>query len=134
MSRYSHISVAIPILAEQDNLPSLLSRFRRQSFRDFTLYLCVNNEEQGYGYAENQTSLRLLHSVDDLPLVIIDRSSKGLGWTGKKKGVGWARKLLFDRIAADHDKNELVVSMDADTGFDDDYLEAVCNTMNAHPD
>ena len=134
MSRYNHISVAIPILAEQDNLPSLLSHFRRQTFRAFTLYLCVNNEEQGYGFAENQESLRLLQNVEDLPLVIIDRSSQGQGWTGKKKGVGWARKLLFDRIAADLDENELVVSMDADTGFDDDYLESVCNTMNAHPD
>ena len=134
MSRYNHISVAIPILAEQDNLPSLLSRFRRQTFRAFTLYLCVNNEEQGYGFAENQESLRLLQNVEDLPLVIIDRSSQGQGWTGKKKGVGWARKILFDRIAADLDENELVVSMDADTGFDDDYLESVCNTMNAHPD
>lgn len=134
MSRYNHISVAIPVLAEQDNLPSLLSRFRRQTFRAFTLYLCVNNEEQGYGFAENQESLRLLQNVEDLPLVIIDRSSQGQGWTGKKKGVGWARKLLFDSIAADLDENELVVSMDADTGFDDDYLESVCNTMNAHPD
>ena len=109
MSRYNHISVAIPILAEQDNLPSLLSRFRRQTFHTFTLYLCVNNEEQGYGFAENQESLRLLQNVEDLPLVIIDRSSQGQGWTGKKKGVGWARKLLFDRIAADLDENELVV-------------------------
>ena len=134
MSRYCHISVAVPILAEQENLPLLLSRLRRQTFQDFTLYLCINNEEGGYGYEENQDSLCFLQSVSDLPLVVIDRSSTGHGWTGKKKGVGWARKVLFDRIMSDHNDDELVVSLDADTDFDDNYLEAVCDTMNAYPE
>ena len=113
--RYSHISVAIPLLAEKQNLLPLLSRFRCQTFSNFTLYLCVNNVENGYGYEENQESLHLLRSISDLPLSIIDRSSHGLGWTGKRKGVGWARKLLFDRISNEHDSNELIISLDADT-------------------
>ena len=98
MPRYAHISVAIPLLAERDNLPLMLERLRRQTYRQFTLYCCVNNLEGGYGYEENQTCLALLHEVRDLPVVVIDRSSRGCGWTGKKKGVGWARKLLFERI------------------------------------
>ena len=133
MSRYSHISVAIPILAEQDNLPRLLSRLQRQSFQNFTLYLCINNEEQGYGYDENQATLRMLENANSLPMVVIDRSSKGHGWTGKKKGVGWARKVIFERIMSDCNDDELVVSLDADTDFDDNYLEAVLSTMNANP-
>ena len=32
------------------------------------------------------------------------------------------------------DDDELVVSLDADTDFDDNYLQAVVSTMNAHPD
>ncbi|MBR1834478.1 MAG: hypothetical protein IJ785_03095 [Bacteroidales bacterium] len=133
MPPYRHISVAVPLLAERENLPLLLSRLRAQTFRNFTLYLCVNNEEQGFGFDENQECLHLLQQVTDLPLVVIDRSSPGQGWTGKKKGVGWARKLLFERIMADHDDRELVVSLDADTDFDPDYLAAVLLTMNAHP-
>ena len=131
--RYSHISVAIPLLAEKQNLLPLLSRFRCQTFSNFTLYLCVNNVEKGYGYDENQESLHLLRSISDLPLSIIDRSSHGLGWTGKRKGVGWARKLLFDRISNEHDGNELIISLDADTDFDNNYLEAVLHTMNTFP-
>ena len=131
--RYSHISVAIPLLAEKQNLLPLLSRFRCQTFSNFTLYLCVNNVEKGYGYEENQESLHLLRSISDLPLSIIDRSSHGLGWTGKRKGVGWARKLLFDRISNEHDGNELIISLDADTDFDNNYLEAVLHTMNTFP-
>ena len=134
MPRYAHISVAIPLLAERDNLPLMLERLRRQTYRQFTLYCCVNNLEGGYGYEENQACLALLHEVRDLPVVVIDRSSRGCGWTGKKKGVGWARKLLFERIMEEHADNELVVSLDADTDFDSDYLQAVVDTMNAHPD
>ena len=134
MPRYAHISVAIPLLAERDNLPLMIERLRRQTYRQFTLYCCVNNLEGGYGYEENQTCLALLHEVRDLPVVVIDRSSRGCGWTGKKKGVGWARKLLFERIMEEHADDELVVSLDADTDFDDNYLQAVVDTMNAHPD
>jgi hypothetical protein len=134
MPRYAHISVAIPLLAELDNLPLMLERLRRQTYRQFTLYCCVNNLEGGYGYEENQACLALLHEVRDLPVVVIDRSSRGCGWTGKKKGVGWARKLLFERIMEEHADDELVVSLDADTDFDSDYLKAVVDTMNAHPD
>ena len=52
MPRYAHISVAIPLLAELDNLPLMLERLRRQTYRQFTLYCCVNNLEGGYGYEE----------------------------------------------------------------------------------
>lgn len=133
MPRYAHISVALPLLAERDNLPPMLERLRRQSYRQFTLYCCVNNLEGGYGYEENQACLALLREVHDLPLVVIDRSSQGCGWEGKKKGVGWARKLLFERIMEQHTDDELVISLDADTDFDSDYLQAVVDTMNAHP-
>ncbi len=133
MAPYAHISVAVPLLAELDNLSLLLDRMRRQTFRQYTLYCCVNNVEGGLGYEENQVCLRLLGQVADLPLVVIDRSSPGLGWSGKKRGVGWARKVLFERILAEHDDNEIVVSLDADTDFDPDYLEALLATFNAHP-
>lgn len=133
MAHYSHISVAIPMLAELDNLPAILGRFRQQTWRNFTLYLCVNNTEGGYGFAENQQCLQLLNQVSDLPLVVIDRSSTGLGWTGKKRGVGWARKVLFERIMSESGADELVVSLDADTDIHPRYLEAVADTFNAHP-
>lgn len=133
MPRYSHISVAVPALAEQANIPQLLDRLRRQTFRHFTLYICVNNDEGGYGFDENQDTLRSLAHVSDLPLVVIDRSSPGLGWTGKQRGVGWARKLLFQSILDHSPDDELIVSLDADTDFDDGYLQAIIQTMNLHP-
>ena len=112
----------------------MLERLHRQTFRQFTLYCCVNNLEGGYGYEENQACLALLREVHDLSLVVIDRSSQGCGWTGKRRGVGWARKLLFEQIMKEHNDDELVVSLDADTDFDDNYLQAVVDTMNAYSD
>ena len=134
MPRYTHISVALPLLAERDNLPPMLERLCRQTFRHFTLYCCVNNLEGGYGYEENQACFALLRQERDLPIVVIDRSSQGCGWIGKRKGVGWARKVLLERIMEECDDNELVVSLDADTDFDDNYLQAVVDTMNTHVD
>ena len=133
-SRYHHVSVAVPALAERDNLPGLLCRLGGQTHHDFTLYICINNEEGGYGFEENQESLQLLRQATGFPMVVIDRSSPGCGWTGKKKGVGWARKLLFERIMAEHDGDDLVVSLDADTDFDADYLEAVVRAFNNYPE
>lgn len=121
-------------MAESANLPDLLDRLCAQTAREVSsLYCCVNNEEGSPLQADNERCLQLLARFDGLPLTVIDRSTPGHGWTGKKKGVGWARKLLFDRIAEEHNGDELVVSMDADTAFDDDYLEAVLATMNARP-
>lgn len=133
MPRYSHISVAVPMLDEYANIPAFLQRLCRQTFTRFTLYCCVNNDEGGAGFEGNQRSLELLRQESVIPVIVIDRSSPGKGWTGKKKGVGWARKLLFERIMEEHEDDELVVSLDADTDFDDDYLEALLATMNEHP-
>lgn len=119
------------MLAELENIPPLMERLRHQSFQDFSIYCCVNNEEGGKGFKENQASIQLLQTFGNV--TIIDRSSPGKGWIGKRKGVGWARKELFESILKEHDDHELVVSLDADTDFDEDYLEAVLQTMNRHP-
>lgn len=145
-TKYSHLSVAIPILAELDNLPMLIEMLRRQTVSNFNVYFCVNNPE---GWAEsndeNECSmyldncvaleyLRQLEQGNAFPMRIIDRCSKNNGWSGKRKGVGWARKVLFDAIAEDCDENEIVVSLDADTQFDVSYLESVLRTFSESPE
>lgn len=145
--KYSHISVAIPMLTELENLPRLFDTLKHQSLSDFSVYCCINNRE-GWAssgneieqamYQNNQASLEYLKSLQqttlNFQLNILDYSSIGKGWNGKQKGVGWARKILFDAIAAQCNGNELIVSLDADTSVSNKYLESVLCTMNSYPD
>ncbi len=136
------------MMAERDNVEPLLAALQRQTHRHFTLYCCVNQPEPDatattparHSFLQeellqlrrnNQETLQILQHETEIPIHIIDRSSPGKGWQGKQTGVGWARKLLFEAIAKEGD-NELIVSLDADTAFPDDYLQRVCNEMNRH--
>lgn len=142
--RYRHLSVAIPALAEYENVLLLLQSLKYQSFSDFDVYICVNNPEGWFRsvdkhertlYYENLLSLYALRKIESSrpQLHIIDRSSPGNGWIGKKKGVGWARKTIMEAIMMDHGEDELIVSLDADTDISEKYLESVLCLMNEHP-
>lgn len=122
------------MMAERDNIPPMLSQLRRQTFQDFSLYVCVNQPEGDQeSWANNQESLSLLQAEQQLDIHIIDRSSTGLGWQGKQQGVGWARKLLFACIQEEREADEIIVSLDADTAISHTYLEDLITTLNAHP-
>ena len=72
------------MMAERENIPMMVEQLRGQSMRDFSVYICVNQEEgDAERFEDNQASLRMLREVDDLDIRLIDRSSKGLGWQGK---------------------------------------------------
>lgn len=134
------IYVALPALAEAENLPVFLESLRQQQYKDFVLYVCVNQPEAYWRQADKQwhcennlRSLELLSQVSDLPLVVIDKASPGKAWVGKKQGVGWARKTLIDAIMEQAAPDDLIVSLDADTHFGPAYLQSVVETMNLHP-
>ena len=123
------------MMAERENIPMMVEQLRGQSMRDFSVYICVNQEEgDAERFEDNQASLRMLREVDDLDIRLIDRSSKGLGWQGKQKGVGWARKVLMERIMEERGDDEWVVWLDADTEIADDYLETLAATLAEHGD
>lgn len=133
MPFYGHISVAIPMMAEYDNLPRLFASLESQTFPHFTVYCCVNNEEGGPALDDNLRTLEWLKGYNGVPLVIIDRCTQGHGWQGKQNGVGWARKMLFDLISERCDDAEAIVSLDADTHIAPEYLQGVFDTLNAAP-
>jgi len=77
--------------------------------------------------------MEILTDWNEFPVETIDRSSQGKGWIGKKHGVGWARKTVMDRISDIATKDDIVVSMDADTLAEERYLESVVTNFNHHP-
>lgn len=126
------IYIALPILNESENIKSLLSCFNLQTINEFEIVACVNQYDNWWDdnqkksvCDDNIISMELLSNSDTLNINIIDRCTKGKGWPAKKGGVGWARKTIMDYIVSKANKNDLIISIDADTYYPPDYLQSI---------
>ena len=125
--------IAIPALNESAYLPATLQAVEAQTLRPAGVFVCVNQpdawwtgtEEQQAVCRDNQKTIAWLRDYHALNLSVIDRSSPGLGWQGKQSGAGWARKAALDAVNQAADSGDIMVSMDADTFYPRDYLQAV---------
>lgn len=138
-----HISIAIPAMDELETLPLTLDDLAAQSWSSFKVYVCVNQPDTWWNDGNDshaavcQSNARLLQRLEDyrsrLDLVVVDCSSPSLGWQGRRQGVGWARKRLFEVIESVCCDEEVIVSLDADTRLDSDYLRRLVLTFDMHP-
>ncbi len=137
-----HLFVAIPALNELDYLPKTLQVLGKQfTTVSFSVYVCVNQPDSWWKQNDKKTicennrqllyKLRRQHYA--FPLHIIDKSSPGKGWDDKNYGVGWARKVLFDKILDIAEPEDILVSMDADTVFSEHYLDSLAKNFEQHP-
>jgi GT2 family glycosyltransferase len=134
------IHVAIPALDELRRLPACLDRLASQTAGQVRVWVCVNQPESWRDrpgrqqvFRRNQATLDWLQQRNDPQLAIIDKSSPGHGWPEGRGGVGWARKLLFDHVLAAADDRDLLVSLDADTLVEPDYLEELRQRLDLAP-
>jgi glycosyltransferase involved in cell wall biosynthesis len=125
------IFICLPVLNESAQLPGLLDSLVSQSFKNFQLICCVNQLDDWWNHKEklhicedNQKSIEILKK-SDLEIIVIDRSSRGIGWKGKQFGVGWARKKAMDKAADLAKPEDLIVSIDADTFYPADYFQSL---------
>lgn len=137
----SRLYIALPVLNENGHLPQFMACVSSQTYRDFVLFVCVNqpdewwdDPEKAFICHENHKTLRYIKAISDFNTVIIDKSSKGNGWRGKKHGVGWARKTLMDAINAVAGENDIMVSLDADTTFSENYFQSLVTNFKRSPD
>ena len=135
------LNLALPVMDEPDFLPRLLDCLAAQSYRRFKLFVCVNQPEfwwcnpgKKLSCQHNASSLALLKGWKGCETVVIDRSSRGHGWTGKQHGVGYARKTLMDQIDNTAQPDDIIISLDADTVFSEDFFTSVARNFRAHPD
>jgi len=131
--------VALPVMDEPELLPRLLSCFASQTYRRFKIVACVNQPDTWWNdpgkldaCENNAICLRLLENFTEIDTTIIDRTSMGMGWTGKRHGVGWARKLVMDQIDKEASPGDIMVSLDADTVISDDYLLSIAMNFKRH--
>lgn len=132
----NHIFIALPLMNEVESLPALMECLKNQTFKNFTLVVCVNQPDDWWETENkieiclnNKETLGFLNSISEFPIFILDKSSKGLGWSGKQHGIGWARKTLMDYINTIGHSNDIVISMDGDTIFGNDYFKSIFNNL-----
>jgi len=125
--------IVVPVLAERENLPAMLDSLCLNSaeYLSKTLIVIVINNRVDVSSAEfsdNQKTLDWLHSIPYSPLNLVwmDCSSPGFELS-VKDGVGLARKIGFDAALQRVDWNidPILISLDADTLVDPDYLSAI---------
>ena len=139
-NKHTKAYIAIPLLDELDNLPSILSTIEKQDCSNYEVFFCVNQPDAWWGTEKrdvcerNVASIEYLEKNCNFPFQIIDKASRGNGWQGKQLGVGWARKLVMDAINDLADVNDILITLDGDTGFNPTYFSSVLENFNAHPE
>lgn len=134
-----HIYVAIPLLDELDNIGSILHKLYLQTNKNFSVYFCVNQPDNWWNNLDkvsvcnrNIESIKIINDyskTSNFPITIIDKSSKGNGWTDKKNGVGWARKIIIDEINYIAKDEDIIISLDGDTDFSKDYFQSIIDNF-----
>lgn len=137
--RFLH--VAIPAMNEANYLPDTIRCLLSQTHKAFHIWVCVNQPDHYWDDPEkrsiclnNQETLDYLYNIKDKRITVIDRSTRGKGWTGKAYGVGQARKHLMDTINQNASPDDMIVSLDADTHFGDAYLQSIQETFARFPE
>jgi len=134
------IYVALPVMDEMERLPNLIKAIQRQTIQDFKLIVCVNQPDSWWDNPlktgicnANQSAITYLQSLNDERITIIDKSSPGKGWLPKAHGIGVARKLLMDHISSVAESKDIIISMDADTVFEQNYFAEIADNLYINP-
>lgn len=128
---------ALPVMAELDWITTCLKCIEKQNYSDIQTVICVNQPEwyrndplKRSVVEDNMKTLAFLKEYKTLNIRVIDCASEGRGWTGKKHGVGQARKTVMDYIVSVAQNNDIIISMDADTTFGDQLAARVAEALS----
>lgn len=142
-SDLSRIFVAIPLMNELDNIPILLDQLINQSLRPVIISFCINQPESWRKSPDkkeiilnNRKTLIYLNKVSasfPIPIIVLDHTSPGNGFHSNVGCVGLARKLCIDSFLSFTNSNDIIVNMDADTYYPDNYFENIIDIYNQLP-
>jgi hypothetical protein len=133
--------VAVPVLNEMELLDRFIRCIAFQTYKKFRIFFCVNQPEEWWDDPEksnicqdNVKTLKKLQHISEFDCVVIDKSSRGNGWKGRRHGVGWARKTLMDAINEVAKPDDIILSLDADTIFRENYFSTIAENFRKNPD
>lgn len=133
------IYIALPAINESEYISETIDCIRRQNTSiDFEVFVIVNNSKPSTNdseiYLDNQKTIEYLNGITDIPLTVIDRSSKGKEMTDSRTGVGWARKIVMDEIVHTAEFDDIIISLDSDTTFGENYFGSIVKNFNENLD
>ena len=138
-----HVFVTIPALNEKDFITGVLQDLSKQEYADFTLLVCVNQPDAWWddeakkeiciNNVETMAYVQSFCELHKIKLILIDKCTKGNGWDYQRGGVGWARKVLMDQANDIADEDDIIVSLDADTRVESNYLSEIVRQFLLFP-
>ncbi len=135
------IYATLPVLNESANMAQFIDDIRGQDYPEWYLVVCVNQPETWWEHAEkravcldNAATMDYLNSLNDSRITLLDYSSRGRGWIGKRHGVGWARKTAMDKAAEMAASTDLILTVDADTRYAPGYFSDVAAALSRFPE
>jgi len=138
-----HVFVTIPALNEKDFITGVLQDLSKQEYADFTLLVCINQPDAWWdddakkeiciNNVETMAYVQSFCELHKIKLILIDKCTKGNGWDHQRGGVGWARKVLMDHANDIADEDDIIVSLDADTRVESNYLSEIVRQFLLFP-
>lgn len=122
------IQLGIPAFDEAQTLPATLLDLNRQTERNFTVWVFINQPDLGPPSHSNRESLAWIAENRihlNYRLEVLDGTALDLRPPAKKAGIGWVRNTLWQWIGDSATDSALWVSGDADTFYDPDYLKCL---------
>lgn len=126
---------------ELENIHLLMNCFQKQSYRNFEVVVCVNQPNSWWNdpvklaiCERNLATIDYLKQRKSDNLTIIDRCTPCNGWDEKHFGVGWARKTVMDFISQQAKPTDVILTMDGDTLFTENYFAAIARSFVDFPD
>jgi hypothetical protein len=121
-----------------DFVPSSKGMASQVNLESFQIKEEENSYQNSYekDLKDNLKTLDYLRSLNNPLITIIDKSTRNNAYPLKKSGVGYARKVIMDKIASIADDNDIIISLDGDTIFSPQYFSSVLyqfeNNKDAH--
>ena len=143
------IHLAIPLLREYDTIKNFLQNISTFDADDVYIWFCINNplewhnkssfsdylqeNEKTYNYLVQQGFRDVdLNNPVSYKYNVIDKFSFHNAFAKGKSGVGQARKIIFDHICKYFEKNDVIISMDADTHYEQSYVKSIVKAFQQH--
>ncbi|MDR2556811.1 MAG: glycosyltransferase, partial [Bacteroidales bacterium] len=128
-----NVYIAIPVMDEPQTA-SFLRRLALQTRLPYMVVVCVNQPKKFWDNEGKrhiaETNVRVLKELQmliggALPFTVEIIDCCTVGTDEKHIGVGWARKYALDFIDARAVSDDIMIWMDADTVYPDNYIEEV---------